>query len=552
MNLDLSAHPRLSLSRLRPALLCGLALSSSLALAQTSGTWTSITGGNWSDIANWSSGAGPVATGGSTLANVTATFSASGIQTVNLDTNQTVHTIVFSTGTYTLSSSNGSVLTLAGTSTPIIASTGTISATLAGTQGFTMNPGGIRTLTLSGNNTYSGVTTLTNGNLIVRSNSGLGVSGAGNGTVVSQSTNAFPQLHFANNVTSSEDITLRMNQTGAAAGALVGSNLLYNDSGTNTLNGTLVLDRTGSSSSNHIHWFGVQVTGAGSIINLNGAISGAATAGQASGTYADPTRLQFRATTATSVANGSGAISNGTLTTGGLSVYTATDNLGIVRLSGDNTYTGSTVHQKGSLLINNTTGSGTGTGAVSVASTAVFGGTGFVKPTGTNGITFASGAIVAPGDLTDSGSAIAAGKTLTFDLGSTTGTALFDTGSTISINLNAAAALPADVSEHLAFIGLTTGVSQVTFNSNVVNFSVTGGLLADGVYTLASFSADNAYTGQWVLGTGLEAYSNVQLIQNSNSIQLSVGAIPEPSTYAAFAGLIAIGAVIIRQRRRRS
>ncbi|HEY9250223.1 MAG TPA: PEP-CTERM sorting domain-containing protein [Rariglobus sp.] len=546
MNIPRSAHTRMVISRIRPALIGGLLLSAVTAHA-ASETWTrTTTGGNWSDTANWLSG-----TGYANGTDAVATFSASGTQTVNLDTNVTVGSVVFSTGTYTIASSNGSVLTLAtSTGTPNISSSGTISATLAGTQGFTMNPGGIRTLTLSGNNTYGGVTTVTNGNLIIRSNNALGATGTGNGTVVSQNSGAAPQLHFANNLTTSEDITLRMNQTGAAAGTVVGSNLLYNDSGTNTLNGSLVLDRTGSSSSNHIHWFGVQVTGAGSIINFTGNISGAATAGQPSGTYADPTRFQFRTTTATSVANVSGAISNGTLTTGGLSVYTATDNLGIVRLSGANTYTGSTVHQKGTLLINNTTGSGTGNGAVSVASTAVFGGTGTVKPTGANGITFAGGAIVAPGDLTDTGSAIVAGKTLTFDLGSTTGTAQFAAGSVIALNLNAAAALPADVSEHLAFIGLTAGVSQVTFNSNVVNFSVTGGLLADGVYTLASFSADNAYTGQWVLGTGLESYSNVQLIQNANSIQLSIGAIPEPSTYAAFAGLAALGMLVVRKSRR--
>lgn len=546
MNIALSVHTRLSLSRFRPAFLCGLALPTSLALAQTSGTWTSTAGGDWSNIANWNSGAGPVATGGSTSANVTATFSASGTQTVNLDTAQTVQTIAFSTGTYTLSSSNGSVLTLAGTTTPTITGAGTISATLGGTQGFSKSSSG--NLTLSGANTYTGVTTLTNNNLYIRSDAALGATGTGNGTVVSQASGQFPQLHILNNITSSEDFTLRMNWFNTANnGSVVGGNLIYSDSGTNTLNGTITLDRYASTNSNVVHLLGIKVS-AGTL-TLNGAISGAATNGQASGTYADPTRLQFEAGATTANANVNGVISNGTLTTGGLSVYTSTASTGIVRLSGDNTYTGSTVHQKGTLLINNTTGSGTGTGAVSVASTAVFGGTGFVKPTGTNGITFASGAIVAPGDLTSAGSAIAAGKTLTFDLGSTTGTANFSSGSTISINLNAAAALPADVSEHLAFIGLTTGVSQVTFNNNIVNFSVTGGLLADGVYTLASFSADNAYTGQWTLGTGLEAY-NAQLIQTANSIQLSISSVPEPSTYAAFAGLVAIGAVIIRKRRR--
>jgi autotransporter-associated beta strand protein len=551
MNIPLSAHPRLSSSRIRSALICGLALPASLALAQTSGTWTSTTGGDWSNIANWNSGAGPVATGGSTstaIANSTATFTTGG-QTVNLDNAQTIGAISAGSATnLVLSSSNSSVLTLAGLTTPTITGTITISTTVDGTQGFTYASGN-RTLTLSGVNTYTGVTTLTNGNLIVRSNSGLGASGTGNGTIVSQASNQFPQLHLTNNITMSEDITLRMNWFNTANnGTIVGGNLIYNDTSNTTLNGALVLDRYAGSNSNVVHLMGIQAsTGT---LTINGAVSGAATGGQASGTYVDPTRLQFRTTTATANVNVTGVISNGTLTTGGLSIYTASDASGIVRLSGDNTYTGNTVHQKGTLLINNTTGSGTGTGAVSVASTAVFGGTGIVKPTGTNGITFASGAIVSPGDLLDTGSAIAAGKTLTFDLGSTTGIASFDSGSTISINLNLAASLPADVTEHLAFIGLTTSVPQVTFSNNVVNFSLTGGLLlADGVYTLASFSADNAYTGNLVLGTGLEAY-NAQLIHTANSIQLSISSVPEPSTYAAFAGLIAIGAVVVRKRRR--
>ncbi|CAM3048876.1 beta strand repeat-containing protein [Rariglobus hedericola] len=549
MNIPQSAHTRLSPSRIRSALICGLglALPASVALAQTSGTWTSTTGGNWADIVNWNSGAGPVATGGSTSANVTATFSASGTQTVNLDGPQTVQTLAFSTGTYTLSSTNGSVLTLAGTTVPSISGTATISATLDGSQGFTYASGN-RTLTLSGNNIYTGVTTLTNGNLTARSDSAFGAAGAGNGLIVSQASGQFPQLHLTNNITTSEDITLRMNFYNIANnGSIVGGNLLYNDNSNTTLNGSLVLDRYVGSNANVVHLMGIQASGG--TLTINGAVSGAATGGQASGTYVDPTRLQFRATTATANVNVTGVISDGTLTTGGLSIYTAADALGIVRLSGDNTYTGSTVHQKGTLLINNTTGSGTGAGAISVASTAVFGGTGFVKPAGANGITFASGSIVSPGDLTSGGSAIAAGKTLTFDLSSTTGTALFDTGSTIAINLNAAAILPADVSEHLAFIGLTTGVSQVTFNNNIVNFSITGGLLSNGVYTLASFSADNAFSGQWVLGSGLEAY-NAQLIQTANSIQLSISAIPEPATTAALAGLIAIGAVMVCKRRR--
>ncbi len=515
-------------------------------LLAASETWIrTTTGGVWTDLANWQSG-----TGYADGVGAVATFSATGTQTVELNTNVTLGSIAFSNGTYTIASTNGSVITLAtSTGTPNLSSTGTISATLAGTQGFTMNPGGNRTLTLSGANTYSGVTTLTNGNLTIRSNTALGAVGSGNGTIISQSTNAFPQLHIANNITTAEEITLRMNQTGAAAGSLVGSNLIYNDGGANTLTGSLLLDRTGANSSGHIHWFGVQVTGASSVLNFNGNISGAATAGQASGAYADPTRLQFRPTTATSVANVAGVISDGTLTTGGLSVYTAADSLGIVRLSGANTYTGSTVHQKGTLLVNNVAGSGTGLGAVNVASTAVFGGTGTVAPGGANGVTFASGSIVAPGDVSAAGAPLAAGAKLSFDLSGTTGQVSFASGAVISIDLNGDSAT---IAESFSFLGLSAGVADVLFHDNVVNFSVSGTALADGLYTLATFSAANAYSGTWTLGTGLAAYADKSptLIFNADSIQLQIGAIPEPSSAAALGGLFALGCAAVRRRRK--
>jgi autotransporter-associated beta strand protein len=51
---------------------------------------------------------------------------------------------------------------------------------------------------------------------------------------------------------------------------------------------------------------------------------------------------------------------------------------GTATLTGDNTYTGGTTVSGGTLLVNNTTGSGTGSGAVQVLSGAILGGTGTV------------------------------------------------------------------------------------------------------------------------------------------------------------------------------
>jgi len=63
-------------------------------------------------------------------------------------------------------------------------------------------------------------------------------------------------------------------------------------------------------------------------------------------------------------------------------------------LTGDNTYSGSTVVEAGKLLINNTTGSGTGTGPVTVKNLALLGGTGAVS----GKVTVENGACFAPGD----------------------------------------------------------------------------------------------------------------------------------------------------------
>ena len=511
MNLDLSARPRLSSPRLRPALLCGLAFPVSLALAQTSGTWISTTGGDWSNTANWSGGT--VATGGSTSANVTATFSASGTQTVNLDTNQTVQTLAFSTGTYTLSSSNGSVLTLAGSSTPVVASSGTISATLAGTQGFNMNPGGIRNLTLSGNNTYTGVTTMSGGGMIyVKSNNALGATGTGNGTTINYTSGSAVQLHILNNVTSGEDITVNINSSGSTGG-----NLIYNDSGNNTLTGNITLGRysPNSTATTGVNTFGFQST-AGTL-TINGNISGSAASGQADGSVADQSRLQFRPTAAGAAIKVNGVISDGTLTAssgtvggganGGLSVYTTSDSLGTVTFTNANTYTGSTVINGGTLAL-------TGTG--SIANSTIY--------------SIGAGAKFDASGLTTPGYSLATVAT-TLGVGATTngfinvGAGALTLGNALTLNFSA---LPTASTFNLYDSSSVSG----DFTSVTLTGSVTGSLALGG--------------GIW---SGTAGGYNLSLDESSGILTV-VSAVPEPATYAALAGLAAIGAVVAGRRRR--
>lgn len=138
-----------------------------------SGTWNSVSSGNWADAFNWS---------GSTVANgsnSTATFSSAIIAptTITLTSGRTIGNMTFS-----VAGANGSAWTVSGQTITLSRTTGiptittttsaTIASNLAGTQG--LQKSGSRTLTLTGNNTYSGGTWLTAGTLQVNSLSAIG------------------------------------------------------------------------------------------------------------------------------------------------------------------------------------------------------------------------------------------------------------------------------------------------------------------------------------------------------------------------------------------
>jgi autotransporter-associated beta strand protein len=143
-----------------------------------SGTWIDAsTGGNWSSGANWASG--NIANGTDAVAD----FSILGLSannTVHLDSLRTVGQLNFGDQNnsfgWTLDNSGNfsNALTLA-TSTAnapvinVVNQQATISANLAGTQGLTKTGSGI--LELTGNSTYTGVTNISNGTLVLGSSS---------------------------------------------------------------------------------------------------------------------------------------------------------------------------------------------------------------------------------------------------------------------------------------------------------------------------------------------------------------------------------------------
>ena len=202
---------------------------------------------------------------------------------------------------------------------------------------------------------------------------------------------------------------------------------------------------------------------------------------------------------------------------------------GVLRLNGDNTYSGGTIVSAGGLMVGNTTGSGVGPGALTIQSGAFLGGQGFVggattiEPGGT------LGAGKTPGNLTFThGLTLNDGAVFNFQLG-TTSDRLTVTG------------------------GVLTGAA--TPGSLILNLTAGAGFGA-GVYTLFDFSSGGVTTssfdvGDFTLGTTIGGYTH-HLDLAGNRLQLTTAsAIPEPSTYAAIFGAVSLVAAAIYRRRQR-
>ena len=208
---------------------------------------------------------------------------------------------------------------------------------------------------------------------------------------------------------------------------------------------------------------------------------------------------------------------------------------GTIILSGANTYTATTtVTENSTLLVNNTTGSGTGEGPVVVESGSTLGGTGFIASGGSNGVTAQSGAIIAPGASIGS---------LTLDGENTTGVVLTaDAGSTFAFELGAG-----DSSDKIVFFNYTLG--DFVLNDNIVNFSGA----QEGSYLLFEFYSDSGsvltahdLTEGLVLGSGLDGF-DATLNYNTDNITLDLVAIPESSAWM-FMGVLALFLPLMRRR----
>jgi autotransporter-associated beta strand protein len=218
---------------------------------------------------------------------------------------------------------------------------------------------------------------------------------------------------------------------------------------------------------------------------------------------------------------------NGTNTTG---LTVALTGSGSQTLSGTNLYTGATTVTSGKLLINGDNSAATG--AVSVASAATLGGAGTV-----GGATTASS-----GSFLSAGATVGTVGTLTFastlnisGLAGGTGGLLFDLDSTAASD---------KISLTSGALSIGTGVLDL----NDFNFVALSGYGA-GTYTLISTSTSITGTLGSAL-TGTFGGYDTALSISGNNIVLTVSAIPEPATYAALLGVLALGGTVWNRSRK--
>ena len=418
----------------------------------------------------------------------------------------------------------------------------TVANAISGTGNLTQQ--GTGTLTLTGNNTYSGATTLEAGILNVGSSGALGSSGVLDFTGGTLQYGAANQTDYSARFYSAPGLAYKIDTNGQAvtfASALTGSGSTLTKLGTGTL--TLTGANTYSG--------GTTISG-GTLQIGNGGPTGSL----GSGNVTNNAALAFNLSSATTAAN---AISG----TGSV----AQAGTGTLTLTGSNTYSGGTTISAGTLYANNATNS-LGTGAVSVTG-GTLAGSGTIAPSSGKAVTVSSGATLAPG-------AAAATGILTIGTAGSTNNVTLSSGSTLSERLDGNAAGNGSAAggyDQLNVLGngtITVSGSTLSlvlgggytpaggYNSTthtggdvliLVNnqtghaiASTFNGIAQDGTVNLGAYTAQLSYTGSTasaaVDGTG---YSIV--LYNFTPV-------PEPSTVLAIgaAGLALTGWV----RRRRT
>ncbi|MEI6070989.1 MAG: autotransporter-associated beta strand repeat-containing protein [Verrucomicrobiae bacterium] len=536
-------------------------------------TWNGTTGGDWNLATNWTGSAKPGASD-------TAIFNTTLATVANAIANQSVGSISFDTnagtasGTFTLGTTGGNILTLgnngiiqilstlAGTGKSISVNSPIVltpaSTTTAGSYTFanysidptnTLNFGGTisasttsstETLTLAGTNlganTISGLISNGSATTFALAKSGVGtwtLTGANTyngGTAISAGT-----LKIGN--------ATALGANGGAVSVTAGAAL--------DLNGTVMTNTNG------LILNGLGVNGGGALTNSSGTAgnyAGLLTLGSASSIIAGSGNITLsNAGTITGATFGLtlGGEQNGTIasiigtTTGTLTKQDA----GTWTLSGANTYTGGTTITAGTLQVNRATA--LGTGAVSVASGAALDLNG-ITMTGTNALTINGSGISGGGALVNNNNSVpwnpnSTAGTYAGTVAMASDSSIGGSGATLTLSGIVGGAF------NLTKVGSNTLVLSNTGNTFGASktFTISAGTVQLGAATLSLGVASNAVsvTNGATLDLNGKAFTTLNALTINgqysstvgaltNSIQVSVaGALVVPS----YAGTVTLG-----------
>jgi autotransporter-associated beta strand protein len=227
---------------------------------------------------------------------------------------------------------------------------------------------------------------------------------------------------------------------------------------------------------------------------------------------------------------------------------------GVLTLSGANTYSGGTTVAAGTLLVNNTTGSATGTGAVDVQSGATLGGG---NTTGTAGfiggpVTVRAGGTLAPGN---SPGILTVNNNVTFE-----GGAVFSadvTGTAVGTQYDQLVVGPAGGSNTVDLGGATLAVNfgsfTPSFNDMIFLISNTR---TDNLGTIGTFG--NPVDGQGRINLGsyfakvsyVGDFAAMQLMGGNDVVIYAFQPTPEPAHVLLLAAATAAAVRLVRRRNR--